>query len=171
MSGGFTYCPRCAGTLEPFDDQGIERRRCPGCGWIHYRNPTAGVAVIILRDEEILLGERRGGGWCIPCGHVEWDETIEEAAHREMLEETGLEVVLLGVFAVHSNVHDPEQHTVGVWYAGEARGGALRAGGDLVRVDFHALDALPEISFPSDRLVLRELAEEFSGGDLPPADR
>ena len=67
--------------------------------WLYiFRNPTAGVAVIILEDGKILLGRRsRGrykGAWCIPCGHVEWGEDVRCAARREFLEETGLEVEL-----------------------------------------------------------------------------
>ena len=30
------------------------------------------------------------GKWCIPCGYLDWDETLEEAAEREILEETGI---------------------------------------------------------------------------------
>ena len=89
----YQYCPLCSQALTTFHDGERLRRRCENCGWVHYRNPTAGVAVILLHDDELLLGRRRSGGWCIPCGHVEWDETIKEAARREIHEETGLDVL------------------------------------------------------------------------------
>lgn len=157
MASVFRYCPLCATPLEAFWDEGRLRQRCPACGWVHYRNPTVGVAVILLERGRLLLGERRSGGWCIPCGHVEWDEAVEAAARREFLEETGLEVVLEEVFAVHSNFHDPQQHTVGVWYCGRRVGGRLRAGGDLLRVAFFSLDALPPLVFPTDGQVVARL--------------
>lgn len=154
----FKYCPMCAQSLQPSFKEGRLRFRCPGCGWVHYRNPTVGVAVVLVENERLLLGKRRDGGWCIPCGHVEWDETVEEAARREFLEETGLNVSLDSVLAVHSNFHNPHQHTVGVWYRGVRRGGELRPGGDLLQVDFFPLERLPELKFPTDRRVVAGLA-------------
>ena len=153
----FRYCPYCATPLEPFHDGERERMRCPRCGWIHYRNPTAGVAVVLVERHRLLLGHRRDGGWCIPCGHVEWDESIEQAAVREFAEETGLIVSLESVLAVHSNFHDPHHHTVGIWYRGRRRGGTLRAGGDLLEVAFYPLDALPPLKFPTDARVVKTL--------------
>jgi len=143
------------------------RMACPQCGFVHYRNPTVGVATVVLVDgNAILLGRRAShsaypGTWCIPCGHVEWGEDVREAARRECLEETGLEVRVGEVVAVHSNFHNPQQHTVGVWFRCEIAGGELRAGDDLDRVAWFSLDAIPEpLAFPTDRLVLDALRKE-----------
>jgi 8-oxo-dGTP diphosphatase len=166
----FRYCPFCQTKLQPFSEGERLRLICPACGWIHYRNPTVGVAVILLRDPPdenkppvILLGERRSTGWCIPCGHVEWDEAVEQAARREFKEETGLEVELAGIYAVLSNFHDPQHQTVGIWYAGHQTGGQLIAGGDLLRVEFFPLDRLPDLIFPTDREVTRRLQRTYLG--------
>lgn len=54
------------------------------------------VMVASTHDRRILLTKRSDsmedepGKWCIPCGYLDWDETIEEAADREILEETGV---------------------------------------------------------------------------------
>ena len=160
--GAYRYCPYCATPLEPFHDGERERLHCPHCGWVHYRNPTMGVAVVLLEAHRLLLGLRRDGGWCIPCGHVEWDESVEQAAVREFAEETGLTVALEGVLAVHSNFHDPAHHTVGVWYCGRRTGGHLQAGGDLVAVRFFPLDGLPPLKFPTDAQVVADLRAGLS---------
>ena len=56
--------------------------------------PQVGVAVLILRDGKVLLGQRQGSHgadtWAPPGGHLEFGETVEACARRETLEETGL---------------------------------------------------------------------------------
>ena len=140
-----------------YTSDGVVRRRCSSCGWIQYRNPTIGVAVLLIEHGRVLLGRRRSGGWCIPCGHVEFDETVEVAATREMAEETGLMVGLDGVYAVKSNFHNLEHQTVGVWFRGHRVSGRLRSGGDLLEVRFCAFDQIPELTFPTDREVIDEI--------------
>ncbi len=105
--------------------------------------------------------QRGGGQWCIPCGYVEWGEDIREAAKREMKEETGLDVEVGPVYDVHSNFHDPESLTVGLWFIGEIVGGEIHAADDLDTVGFFPLDHTPEpLAFPTDRLVLERLLRE-----------
>src|SRR3712207_8744655 len=62
---------------------------CPACGTVVYRNPAVGVAVIIRRGDQILLGRRIGsyaGAWCIPCGYVERsEEHTSELQSRQYL--------------------------------------------------------------------------------------
>jgi ADP-ribose pyrophosphatase YjhB (NUDIX family) len=104
--------------------------------------------VIVQKGQSILLGRRaRGqykGAWCILCGHLEWGEEVRFGAQREFLEEPGFEVEIGPVFTVHSNFHDPQTLTVGIWFRGSVIGGSLQAGDNLDAVDYFPLDALPE---------------------------
>ena len=163
----YYYCPLCGGSLTLNPQSERLRPSCLECGFIQYKNPTVGVAVIILREGRLLLIKRRGsygGMWCIPCGHVEWDEDIRLCASRELNEETGLEVELGPVFDVHSNFHDPEHQTVGVWFLGRLTGGRLQPGSDARKAEFFSLESLPErMAFPTDLLICEKLRRLRAG--------
>lgn len=157
------HCRWCGTPTERRERAGRVRAVCPRCDWVDWRNPKAGVAVI-LRDGDgrVLLARRRGsraGTWCIPCGNIEWEEDVRDAARREFLEETGLEVELGPVYAVLSNAHDTEARSVGIWFLGRAVGGAARAGGDASELGWFdpAVPPAP-LAFPTDGIVLRALA-------------
>lgn len=130
-----------------------------------FHNPAVGVAVV-LRDDtgRLLLARRSGtyaGTWCIPCGYVEWGEDVRDAAVRELKEETGLDVELGDVLAVHSNFHDERQLTVGIWFSGVTIGGHLRPDDDVDAVQWCALDELPgELAFPTDALIVDQLRSD-----------
>jgi 8-oxo-dGTP diphosphatase len=156
------FCPRCGGNLVEENRNEHPRLVCHTCGRVHYVNPAVGVAVIVRQGNAILWGRRAGGryqgAWCLPCGYVEWGEEVRAAAAREFREETGLIVEVGEVAAVHSNFHDPERLTVGVWFAGKVIGGRLAPGDDLDDARFFPLNAPPSpLAFPTDAVVLEEL--------------
>lgn len=164
MSGEAVFCPDCGARLEREVRGGSARPTCPSCGCVVYRNPAVGVAVV-LRDEagRVLIGRRASGIyqglWCIPCGCVEWDEDVRDAARREFLEETGLEVELGGVVAVHSNFHLRDKQTVGIWFEGRVVAGEMHpVDGEFTELEFCDPASPPPLAFPTDGLVLAELA-------------
>jgi ADP-ribose pyrophosphatase YjhB (NUDIX family) len=110
----------------------------------------------------VLLVHRRAGrhaGWCLPCGWVEYDEEIREALLREVREETGLDIRPGIVFAVHTNFHEPDRQSVGIWFRCVPVGGVLEAGDDADRISFATPDNIEvPLAFPTDRLVFADLA-------------
>jgi 8-oxo-dGTP diphosphatase len=95
------------------------------------RNPLPTADVIIEVGDRIVLVRRKHppAGWAIPGGFVEAGETVESAAVREALEETGLPVTLTALLGVYSDpARDPRHHTVSTVYVGRAEGSP--SGGD-----------------------------------------
>ena len=166
----YLHCPQCGTGLTEQKRGKRHRRACPACDFVQYKNPTVGVAVILVENGKLLLVKRRsaskGGMWCIPCGHVEWDEEIRSCARREMKEETGFDVIIGPVFDVHSNFHDLERQTVGVWFLSEVCGGSLNPGSDAEDGRFFPLNDLPaDMAFPTDLLVCEKLRRFLASGE------
>jgi 8-oxo-dGTP diphosphatase len=140
--------------------------RCPECGFVHWRNPGVGAAVIIMDEDGRILLVRRGpeasrsGLWSVPAGFVTYGEDVREAAARELEEETGLTAEIGAVVHVASNFHDPEKLTVGVWFAGTVTGGTLQAGDDADDAAFFDLDDLPPLAFETDVGLFERLRRE-----------
>lgn len=158
----YKFCPMCGGVLRYQLRHSRERLTCQACGYIMYENPIVGVACIVLKNNRILLGRRAvgitfAGKWCIPCGYVEYDEDVYAAAIREFKEETGLEVIIDNVFTVLSNFHNPQSHTVGIWFCTHVAAGELQPGDDIDAVSFYELDNIPDMAFPTDLIVIEKL--------------
>jgi 8-oxo-dGTP diphosphatase len=168
--GEFTFCPHCATRLEDREVAGRLRKACPSCGFIHFRNPGVGAAVVVWDDDDRLLlikrspNSTRPGYWAIPAGYVDYGEEVRAAAARELREETGLVADVGDVVWVASNFHDPAKLTVGVWFNGNVTGGRLRAGDDATAAGFFALDDLPPLAFDTDVAFLRSLGYEADVG-------
>ena len=164
--GEYTYCPRCASELERVEIGGRDRSRCPECGFVHWRNPGVGAAVVVFNQGHELLMVRRGpsatrsGYWSMPAGFVDYGEEIRSAAARELLEETGLVAEIGDVLYVASNFHDPAKLTVGIWFAGTVTGGTLVAGDDADAVGWFPLDDLPPLAFDTDAGFIEKLRDQ-----------
>jgi len=123
---------------------------CPHCGGTvrEYRNPAPTVDVVIYDPElGVVLIERANipYGFALPGGFVDAGESAEDAAVREMREETGLDVELTGLLGVYSRPdRDPRRHTISTVFTGRAQDPAvLQAGDDAKRAAFYPLSALP----------------------------
>ncbi len=134
---------------------------CPYCGKIlpGHSNPLPTVDVVIHHpDRGIVLVRRRFAplGWALPGGFVDYGETVEAAAVREALEETGLAVRLTSLVGVYSDpARDARKHTISTVFAAEAANPEAIAGGDdAAEARFFPVEALPvDLAFDHGRIL------------------
>src|SRR5262245_40419920 len=158
------YCPRCGTRTERRDDHGRPRATCPACGFIHYRNPAPAAGVILPGRDGILMVKRRydpaAGAWCLPAGFMEYGETPERCAVRELFEETGVRARLIGLFGVYAGLDDPRVRSVLILYTARRVSGRLVPGDDAVEARYFPLARLPRrIAFASHRAALAEFSK------------
>ena len=149
------FCYNCGKKLvEEFID-GRNRLVCASCGEVNYVNPVPAAAVVIIRDGKILLVKRavepKKGLWSLPAGFVEIDESVDDCAVREVLEETSLDIEITGILDVFSIFDDPRYVCLLVVYTGRIIGGELNPGDDASEAAFFSPDDLPPIAFKKHR--------------------
>lgn len=78
--------------------------------------PRIGVGVCVMQEGRVLLGKRKGahgaGEWSFPGGHLEFGESIEACAERELAEETGLRALSLEVKAWTNDLIEETKHYI-----------------------------------------------------------
>lgn len=150
------HCTACGAVNELRPDG---HRQCPE-GHVDYVNPSPAVGVAIVRDGRILLAKRarepKQGQWDLIGGFVDAGETFPEAARREAMEETGLE--LTGLRRLHQapGTYRPGQPTLNIIYAAEANG-TPEALDDVAEVRWFPLDALPALAWPHEAEAVAKL--------------
>ncbi len=126
-------------------------------GSIDIKTPLLTVDIIIeMASGGIVLIERKNPphGWALPGGFVDVGESIEDAAVREALEETSLDVELVCQMHAYSEpTRDPRFHTVSIVFVAKATGEPVGAD-DAARAEVFSEDALPEvIAFDHARII------------------
>ncbi|HET9327127.1 MAG TPA: NUDIX hydrolase [Candidatus Eisenbacteria bacterium] len=164
MSHRLRYCIRCGTRLVRRDDHGRPRATCPECGHIHYRNPAPAAGILLRKSGGVLLVKRKfepaAGAWCVPAGFMEYGESPERCALRELFEETGLSARLTGLFGVYAGFDDPRVRAVLILYTAERTGGRLKPGDDAIDARYWRLSRLPRrIAFAAHRRALDELRD------------
>ncbi|MEA3460729.1 MAG: NUDIX hydrolase [Bacteroidota bacterium] len=122
---------------------------------------TADVAVLrLLELPEILLIQRKDPPfkelWALPGGFMEMEETLEEAARRELMEETGIRAGELIRFDTYDRPgRDPRGRTITqvfvmIW---KPEMGMPKAGSDAASLQWFGLNDLPELAFDHKEIV------------------
>lgn len=83
-------------------------------GQIEKARPKVGVGVYVFKEGKVLLGKRKGahgsGDWACPGGHLEFGESVEACAARELAEETGLKAISIQMGAFSNDVIDNKHY-------------------------------------------------------------
>ncbi len=120
------------------------------------RNPIPTVDIIIETPRGIVLIERKNPpyGWALPGGFVDYGESLEDAAKREALEETSLNVQLKRQFHTYSDPdRDPRHHTISTVFIAEADGVPV-AMDDAKNIGIFTEENLPEdLAFDHKRIL------------------
>ncbi|MEK9723273.1 MAG: NUDIX hydrolase [Rhodospirillaceae bacterium] len=134
--------------------------------------PFVGVGAVVLGAEGVLMIQRgkppRAGSWSLPGGAQELGETVAEAAAREVREETGLEIEVLGLVDVVDSIRRdatgaPEYHYTLVDVAARAVGGQLAPGGDARDARWFAPEEIAAMAIWSEtKRIIDEARERFS---------
>ena len=136
-----------------------------------YPRPSVSVDIIVLNKKEdhtfILLIERKNepykGFWALPGGFIEMNETLEQSALRELLEETGIKLKHLNQFATYGDPgRDPRGRTVTVIYQTLIKKQITPiAGDDAINAKWYNINKLPKLAFDHKIIVKDFLKNEF----------
>ncbi len=131
--------------------------------------PLLTVDVIIGQGDDIYLIKRRNPplGWALPGGFVDQGESAEDAARREVKEETGLDVMLHYMLGVYSQPdRDPRFHTATVVYIARATG-VPKAGDDAETISQFSIEHLPEELCFDHAQILSDYHWFLASGTMP----
>ncbi|OGE73573.1 MAG: hypothetical protein A3I07_02385 [Candidatus Doudnabacteria bacterium RIFCSPLOWO2_02_FULL_42_9] len=154
----YKFCPKCGGEFEEFFEHGYSRLRCKNCGFIFYDKSYPAVSALIVEGDKILLS-RRGiepfkGKWDVVGGFLEKGEHPETGLHREVKEETGVEVDVIKFFGFYMDTYR-EQSTLNIFYLVKIVNGEPKPNDDVAELKWFHKNELPkDIAFKNNQEAL-----------------
>ncbi|MCP4423962.1 MAG: NUDIX domain-containing protein [Chloroflexi bacterium] len=127
-----------------------------------------GANVAVIHNEQVLLTKRKDFGvWCLPGGHVDAGETVAQAAVREVLEETGLEIRLERLVGVYSIPGAKAWVNLMISFVGTPIGGALTPQEDeVLEMAYFAVDEIPDNLLWGHRQRIMDAFNGVGGGSV-----
>lgn len=158
----YNFCQKCGGTVALVPCEGRARPVCGACGHIAYFNPIPATCQVVSNGDTVLLTRRAvdpgKGLWCLPGGFVEWGEAAEEAARRELREETGIIAEEMSLIGIYSSIAEPDRHVVLIAFEADRWHGDAVPGDDADEVGWFGMEELPPLAFAAHRQVLDEIS-------------
>jgi ADP-ribose pyrophosphatase YjhB (NUDIX family) len=147
LAASLNFCSRCGAELlfGLVDGENRQRSSCPSCGHISYVNPRLVVTALPVADDGRLILLRRGiepgfGRWAQPGGFLEVDETVDEAAIRETLEETGLVIAPGEIVGLYTRL---EAAVVVIVFEARIVGGTAVPTPEALEIGVFSADSIP----------------------------
>ena len=114
------------------------------------QKPRLTSAVLVIKDNKFLLAERnkenRNGYWVIPGGGVEFGETIQEAAIREIKEETNLDVEIIKFIGSYESINVPgKYHSVIFFHLARPKHTNIEAKKDVSQAKFFSIEEIKKL--------------------------
>jgi ADP-ribose pyrophosphatase YjhB (NUDIX family) len=160
INGTVHYCPRCGTAIVEKMHSGRLRPSCPHCEWVYFPDPKVAVAVLIKKENRVLLVQRmydpQKGYWTLPSGFIDAGEDPKSAAERECIEETGLKIKDIRLLDVIFSQEHPRGASILILYRAEIQSGDLIPGDDANQAAFFQLNHLPPLAFASTRKILKK---------------
>ncbi|MCM3571484.1 NUDIX hydrolase [Neobacillus mesonae] len=133
----------------------------------NYERPKQTVTVsgyITNEKGETLLVKTywRKDTWELPGGGVDNEETLDQALIREIFEETGIKVNLIGVSGVYSN-----GNTISIVFLGEAAGGALKTSEETMEVSFVKINSTNVLHYIKRGKFIPRVVDAMRGYCVP----
>jgi 8-oxo-dGTP diphosphatase len=158
------YCTICGKILKIDVFDGKERQVCSQCREVFYENPLPAATVILPnRNREVLLVKRAKEPfkdmWCFPIGFAEVGESIEDAALRELKEETGVDGQITQLIGVSSHKNPLYGDLLIVSFEAEKIGGEEIPGDDASDCRYFPIMSLPRLAFDSQVKAIEKFVE------------
>jgi NAD+ diphosphatase len=154
------FCSKCRGPLTVRTD--VRAKECPECKRLEFPRLSPAIIVLIERDDALLLARSArfpGAFFSVLAGFVEPGESLEEAVHREVMEETGITVKNIRYFGSQPW---PFPDSLMIGFTAQYESGEIKIDGEeIVEAGWYRVDSLPQL--PGKVSIARQLIDYFIG--------
>ena len=170
------FCSNCASEIRiaiPEEDT-LPRHICDNCDIIFYQNPKIITGCLAVHQDKVLLCKRaiepRKGYWTLPAGFMENNESTEEGALRETLEEANAHVRISHLYTMTSIVHVNQVQLIYLAHMDKAE---YAPSNESLEVELFSEKDIPwdELAFPTIKSALTFYFEDRKRNTYPLRER